>query len=361
MTVPATPSPVPAEASHDDARWRALAARDPRGAFVYGVTSTGICCRPACASRRPLRANVRFFDAVELAIAAGFRPCRRCRPDAAPPEAATARMLERVCRSIDAAEAPPSLDELAREAGLSPSHFHRVFRAALGVTPRAYVAARRRERLQRALRGAKSVTQAAFDAGYNSSARFYANAAADLGMSPAAYRRGGAARAIRYAFAGCSLGTLAVAFSERGVCALDLGDDRAALEARLLARFSGAELAESDASLQALVARAVALVDGAPNDRVPLALDIEGTAFAQRVWAALREIPYGDTATYGEIAVRIGAHGSARAVARACAANPVAVAIPCHRVVRRDGTPTEYRWGAARKRELLRRESTSRG
>jgi AraC family transcriptional regulator of adaptative response/methylated-DNA-[protein]-cysteine methyltransferase len=327
---------------------------------VYGVTTTGVCCRPACASRRPHRANVRFFDAIDGALAAGFRPCRRCRPDATSPSADTARLIERICRLIDDAEVLPPLGELAREAGLSPSHFHRVFRAALGVTPHAYAAARRRERLQRALSGAKSVTAAAYGAGYNSSARFYASAAAELGMPPSAYRRGGAAQAIRYAFAPCSLGTLAVAFSERGVCALDIGDDRDTLQAQLLARFPDAEIAAGDASLRALVARAVALVDGAPAERVPLALDIAGSAFAQRVWAALREIPHGETATYGEIAQRIGAPGSARAVAKACAANPVAVAVPCHRVVRGDGTPTDYRWGASRKRELLRRERDSR-
>ena len=350
----------------DDADWTALLARDAAATFVYGVTTTGIACRPACPSRRPLRANVRFFAAYAEAAVAGFRACRRCRPDEAAPNAVLAQAIERACRLIDEVPEPPSLAALAAAAGLSPFHFHRVFRAAVGVTPKAYVTARRRERLQRTLPGAATVTAAAYDAGYASSARFYANADAELGMAPNAYRRGAPEGPIRFACGTCSLGAILVAATERGVCAIDLGDDPDALRALLLERFPRATFAQDDAALGSRLAAAVALADGAVADRAPaygveLPLDIAGSAFAQRVWSALREVPLGKTATYGEIARRIGAPGSARAVAKACAANPVAIAIPCHRAVRGDGAETAYRWGAPRKRELLRRERAKSG
>lgn len=341
----------------DELRWAALVERRAAStAFVYGVTTTGICCRPTCASRRPLRANTRFFSSYHDAESAGFRACRRCRPEGETPRAEQVRLMDRICRLIDDAEVPPSLEELSAEAGMSQYHFHRVFRGVVGVTPKAYAAARRRERLQRALAEASSVTEAAYDAGYNSSSRFYANAALELGMSPAAYRGGGANGAIRYAVGTCSLGSILVAVTQRGVCAIDLGDDRGVLEARLVERFPQAAIATGDATLERHLADAVALVDGPPGQRPEIALDIAGTAFAQRVWTALRHIPYGETATYGAIAKAIGAPGAARAVAKACASNPVAVAIPCHRVVREDGADTGYRWGAERKRALLRRE-----
>lgn len=354
-----SPSQQAADAERDDARFATLVARERSDvSFVYAVTTTGVYCRPACASRRPLRANTRFFASFAEAERAGFRACRRCRPDAESPHAALLRSMERICRLIDETESAPSLTTLALEAGMSPAHFQRVFRATLGVTPKAYAAARRRAKLQSALAltSTASVTQAAYDSGYNSSSRFYANAATELGMSPGAYRGGAANAAIRYACGTCSLGTVLVAVTERGVCAIDLGDDAATLTTRLHARFPQARLAVDDAEFEGQLAEAIALADGDKSERPTLALDIAGTAFAQRVWAALRAVPYGATATYGEIARRIGAPGSARAVAKACAANSVALAIPCHRIVREDGADTSYRWGAARKRELLRRE-----
>jgi AraC family transcriptional regulator of adaptative response/methylated-DNA-[protein]-cysteine methyltransferase len=351
-------SPFPAAFADDEARWSALLARGAAdGAFVYGVTTTGIACRSTCASRRPLRANTRFFASFEEAQAGGFRACRRCRPDTGDhPQAAQRGLVDRLCRLIDSAEVPPSLAELAREAGMSPYHLHRVFRAAVGVTPKGYAAARRRERLHTALPAAASVTAAAYDAGYASGSRFYANAAAELGMTPIAFRAGGAGVDVRFTTGVCSLGAILVAVTERGVCAIDLGDDAQTLQAKLVARFPRARIAAADAALERQLAAAIALVDGESERRAELALDIAGTAFAQRVWAALRAIPRGETATYGEIAATIGAPGSARAVAKACASNPLAVAIPCHRAVRKDGTPTAYRWGATRKQALLRRE-----
>jgi AraC family transcriptional regulator of adaptative response/methylated-DNA-[protein]-cysteine methyltransferase len=358
MTSFSPPPPASSDPSSDDERWASLVSRrTSEAAFFYAVTTTGIYCRPSCSARRPLRANVRFFDASADAVAAGFRACRRCRPDAEPSGTDRARTIDRICRAIDAAETPPSLDELAAAAGMSRYHFHRLFRATVGITPRAYAAARRRERLQRTLPHAPTVTAAAYDSGYNSSSRFYAAATAELGMSPRAFRAGGASGEIRVAIGTCSLGAVLVAATERGVCAIDLGDDPQTLRASLVARFSQASVTFDDAALEGHLTNAIALVDGDDARRADIALDIVGTAFAQRVWAALREIPCGRTATYGEIATAIGAPGSARAVARACAANPVAVAIPCHRVVRSDGTMSGYRWGPERKRALLRRES----
>jgi AraC family transcriptional regulator of adaptative response/methylated-DNA-[protein]-cysteine methyltransferase len=345
--------------SADDERWADVAARRLSGVeFVYAVTTTGIYCRPACSSRRPLRANVRFFASASEAEAAGFRACLRCRPGGEAPASELAQLIDRICRTIDTAETPPSLDELAAEARMSRYHFHRVFRAMVGVTPRAYAVARRRARLQRNLPHASTVTDAAYEAGYNSSSRFYSSAADDLGMSPRVVRAGGANVEIRAAVGTCSLGVVLVAATERGVCAIDLGDDPQALRAGLTARFPRASVTFDDAGLEGQIATVIALVDGTAAGRAgEIALDIVGTAFSQRVWTALREIPYGTTATYSEIARTIGAPGSARAVARACAANPVALAIPCHRVVRNDGTTSGYRWGPERKRALLQRES----
>jgi AraC family transcriptional regulator of adaptative response/methylated-DNA-[protein]-cysteine methyltransferase len=357
MNLLSPPSGEDRASTTEDQRWADVTARRVSVVpFVYAVTTTGIYCRPACRSRRPLRANVRFFTTTSEAAAAGFRACLRCRPDGESPAFALAQLIERTCRTIDAAETPPSLRELAAEAGMSPYHFHRVFREAVGVTPRAYAVARRRARLQRSLPHAATVTDAAYDAGYNSSSRFYANAGDELGMSPRVVRAGGKNADIRAAVGTCSLGAILVVATERGVCAIDLGDDPQALRAELVARFPRASVTFDDSALERHIAHVIALVDGPPDERREIALDIAGTAFSQRVWAALREIPYGQTATYSEIARHIGAPGSARAVARACAANPVALAIPCHRVVRNDGTTSGYRWGADRKRALLNRE-----
>lgn len=343
--------------SGDDLRWAALADRDARadGAFVYAVRTTGVYCRPSCAARRPKPENVTFHATCAEAEAAGFRPCRRCRPGEPSRTERHAGAVARACRLIEAAETPPSLVALAEAVGLSPFHFHRVFRQATGITPRAYAAARRADRVAAGLRQAASVTEAIYEAGYAAPSRFYAEAAGRLGMSPSAYRRGGLGARIRFALAECALGAVLVAASERGVCAILLGDEPDALARDLRARFPGAALIDGDAAFAGWVAQVVALVE-APGHGLDLPLDIGGTAFQQRVWTALRAIPPGRTATYAEIARAIGAPAAVRAVALACGANRLAVAIPCHRVVRSDGALSGYRWGVARKRALLARE-----
>ena len=348
----------PAEATApSDPRWAALAARDPAadGTFVYAVRTTRVYCRPSCPARPARRANIVFHATPADAEAAGFRACRRCRPNEAPLAERRAAAVARACRAIDAAETPPALDALAREAGMSPFHFHRVFRAVAGLTPRAYARARRAERVAATLSGAASVTRAVFAAGHDSSSGFYAGGAERLGMRPEAYRRGGAGETIRFAVGASSLGAILVAATGRGVCAILMGDDPDALVRDLQDRFPHASLVGGDAAFEALVARVVGLVE-APRTGLDLPLDIGGTAFQQRVWEALRAIPPGTTASYLDIARAIGAPGAVRAVARACGANALAVAIPCHRVVRADGALSGYRWGVDRKRDLLARE-----
>lgn len=358
MSIPMTESFTAESFGTDEARRAAVAARDAAadGRFVYAVRSTGVYCRPSCPSRAARPENLRFFATCDEAEAAGFRPCRRCRPNEPGREARRREAVARACRFIDASEGLPGLDALAEVAGMSPHHFHRVFRAATGVTPRAYAEARRAARVAETLRAAGSVTEAIFDAGYNASSRFYAGAAERLGMSPDTYRRGGPGTRIRFAVGACSLGAVLVAATERGVCAILLGDDPEALVRDLQDRFPKAAFEGGDPDFEALVARVVGLVE-APADGLDLPLDIGGTAFQQRVWEALRAIPPGRTATYAEIAGAIGAPAAVRAVARACGANALAVAIPCHRVVRSDGALSGYRWGVARKRALLDRET----
>ena len=340
-------------------RWAAVAGRnaEAEGAFVYGVRTTAVYCRPGCASRLPKRENVAFFDTAGAAEAAGFRPCRRCRPDRDSPRRHRAEVIARACRRIDTAEEAPSLDELAAEAGLSRWHFHRVFKAALGVTPKQYAQARRMDRFRNGLAVDSSVTEAIYDAGFSSSSRAYENAATSLGMTPSAYKDGAAGLTIRHAAATCFLGPLLVAATGRGICAIEFGNDVEALVGRLRHRFPKARLEAADSRFSALVDRVVSLID-TPDARLRLPLDVQGTAFQQRVWAALRRIPPGTTATYAEIARRIGRPKAARAVGQACAANSVAVAVPCHRAVRGDGNIGGYRWGTARKRALLKREDT---
>ncbi|KQT49914.1 6-O-methylguanine DNA methyltransferase [Methylobacterium sp. Leaf456] len=341
----------------EDARWTALTARDARadGRFVYAVRTTGVYCRPSCSARTPNRANVSFHASCAEAEAAGFRPCLRCRPNAPSRAERQADAVARACRLIEEAETAPSLDALAGAVGLSPFHFHRVFRDIVGITPKAYAAARRAERVAAALREADSVTQAVYEAGYNAPSRFYAGATERLGMTPTAYRKGGLGTRIRFAVAPCALGTVLVAASERGVCAILLGDDPVVLTQELGQRFPGAELSPGDDAFAGWVAQVVGLIE-APGRGLDLPLDIGGTAFQQRVWTALRAIPLGTTATYADIARAIGAPTAMRAVALACGANRLAVAIPCHRVVRSDGALSGYRWGVARKRALLDRE-----
>lgn len=343
-------------ASPRDPRWSALAARDRAadGTFVYAVRTTGVYCRPSCGARPARPQNVRFFATGQEAEAAGFRPCKRCRPERQ--DGGNPAVIAGVCRWIDTLEEPPTLEEIAAKAGLSPYHFHRVFKLVTGLTPRQYVAGRRAERMRSTLATARSVTDAVYEAGYQSNGTFYGESNDALGMTPSAYRAGGEKEEIRYATRGCSLGMILVARTDRGICAILLGDSSEALAASLRARFPKASLLPAASDFEDELARVIALVE-APSAASDLPLDIRGTTFQRRVWRALREIPAGSTASYSEIAARIGSPGSARAVAQACAANALAVAIPCHRVVREDGGLSGYRWGVDRKRELLERES----
>ena len=340
-----------------DPRWAAVVARDKSrdGDFYYSVATTGVYCRPSCASRLANPKNVRFHETPTEAERAGFRACKRCKPNTASTEAVQAAMVAEACRTIETAEEPPSLTQLARGAGFSAYHFHRVFKAVAGVTPKAYAAAHRAQRLRDQLARGGAVTEAIYDAGYNSGSRFYEQSGQILGMTPGRYRAGGTDTEIRFAVGECSLGSILVAASPKGVCAILLGDDPDALARDLQDRFPRAVLIGGDGEFEALVAKVVGLVE-APGLGVDLPLDVRGTAFQQRVWQALRQIPAGATASYLDIAQRIGAPKAVRAVAQACANNALAVAIPCHRVVRTDGALSGYRWGVERKRALLRRE-----
>ncbi len=342
-----------------DVRWASIVARDPQadGTFYYSVSSTGIYCRPSCASRRPRRENVRFHQTREEAEQAGFRPCKRCRPDEALLHQKHSTAITAVCRLIEESEESLSLKRLASHAGLSVYHFHRLFKATTGVTPKAYAAAHRAKRVRDNLNKTATVTDAIYDAGYNSNGRFYAESNHMLGMTPSQYRSGGAETEIRFAIGECSLGSILVATSKHGICAILLGDDPDRLTRDLQDRFPKAHLIGGDTSFEDLIAKVVGFVE-APSLGLDLPLDIRGTAFQQRVWQALRKIPAGTTATYGEIAKQIGSPRSVRAVAQACGANHIAVAIPCHRVIRSNGEVSGYRWGAERKSTLLKRESS---
>ena len=356
MTV--SPKTRAAGVIEQDPRWGALAARSVAadGTFFYSVRTTGVYCRPSCGARLPRPENVRFHATREEAERAGFRPCKRCRPDRPSLAEQHAATVTEICRLIETSSRVPALDALAARAGMSPFHFHRVFKGVTGLTPRAYAAAHRGERVRRELGKAPTVTAAIYDSGYSSNGRFYGESGQMLGMTPTEYRAGGARAEIRFAVGECSLGSILVARSERGVCAIFLGDDPDALTRELQDRFPRATLIGADPAFEDVVAKVVGLIE-APGTGVDLPLDVRGTAFQQRVWRALREIPAGSTASYREIASRIGAPRAVRAVAHACAVNPVAVAIPCHRVVRSDGGLAGYRWGVERKRELLEREA----
>jgi AraC family transcriptional regulator of adaptative response/methylated-DNA-[protein]-cysteine methyltransferase len=329
--------------------------RSADGAFVYAVDTTGVYCRPTCPSRRALPEHVTFHDSPTAAEAAGFRACKRCHPASTSADQAQCRIVERLCRLIETSDTAPALAVLARFVGLSPTYVHRLFTRMTGVTPKQYGCAARADRVTSELDAAPSVTAAVYAAGFASPSGFYRTASATLGMTPRAYRAGAAALPIRFSCSPCSLGTLLVAVSERGVCTISLGDGPRALERELRHRFPRATVTEDAAQLADIVATVIGIVEqpGAPH-RLPL--DIQGTAFQQRVWQALRTIPSGSTASYGEIARRIGSPTAARAVATACAANALAIVIPCHRVVRGSGSLSGYRWGVERKWELLERE-----
>lgn len=342
----------------DGARcWAAVCARDPAadGQFLVGVLTTGIYCRPSCPSRQPRRDNVRFFRTSQEAEAAGLRPCKRCRPNEASPVERHRRAVERACATIERSETNPRLAALADAAGMSRHHFHRVFTQMMGTTPGAYGRSARLSRLSAALEGGAAVSDAVYAAGYGSASRAYEAAGSGLGMTPGAKRRGGAGERIRYTVAQTSIGPMLLAASARGVCATAFGEDPAVLLDELRRRFPAAELVEDGAELDGWV-RAVADHLITPAQALDLPLDLQGTAFQTRVWQALQQIPLGQTASYSQIAAVLGRPAAVRAVARACAANEVAVLIPCHRVVRQDGGLSGYRWGTERKRALLAAE-----
>lgn len=341
-----------------DPRWAALQARDPAADvdFVYAVKTTGVYCRPGSASRLPRPENIEFFDSPQAAEAAGYRPSRRAAVEKPAAASRHAVLVAEACRYIESAPGVPSLHELAARAGMSPHHFHRIFKAVAGLTPRACASAWRASQVRARLDGGASVTTAIYEAGFGSDSRFYESSSRRLGMQPRQYRAGGVNAKIRFAVGQCSLGAILVAQSERGICAISIGDDADELVRKLQDQFPRATLIGGDAGFEQTVATVVGFVES-PSLGLGLPLDVRGTAFQERVWQALRDIPFGKTMTYTDIARQIGVPGAVRAVANACGANRLAVAIPCHRVVRSDGSLSGYRWGVERKRQLLEREA----
>jgi AraC family transcriptional regulator of adaptative response/methylated-DNA-[protein]-cysteine methyltransferase len=341
----------------NDPRWARVLARDRSadGTFWYSVLTTGVYCRPSCPSRTANPKNVQIHDTLSDAKATGFRPCKRCRPDGSSIDAENAAIVACACRLIEKSEEEPSLNELAKAIGRSASYFHRNFRSVTGLTPKDYAAAHRASKIREGLVSGGSVTEAIYDAGYNSSGRFYEKSTDMLGMTPTQFRKGGANEEIRFAIGQTSLGAILVASSKKGVAAILLGNDPDALLRQLQDRFKNAKLIGADEKYEALVARVVGFVES-PRIGLDLPLDVRGTAFQRRVWQALQEIPVGQTISYAKIAQRIGSPKAVRAVAGACAANNLAVAIPCHRVVRNDGALSGYAWGVERKKALLDRE-----
>ena len=353
-------------ASHsenDDRRWQAVLARDRAcdGTFVYAVTSTGIFCRPSCPSRRPRRDRTVFFFTSESAKDAGFRACRRCRPEDAPVADSRISLAQRVAARIDrATESPPTLAQLSSAVGVSPFHLQRTFKEVMGITPRQYAEARRLDRLKRALGAGEGVAPALYGAGYGSSSRLYEKAPSHLGMTPASYAKGGRGARIVYSITASVLGRFLVATTEKGICAVSLGDADDILIAGLRRDFPAAHISADRGGMATRVAKALASFDGhRPHGDLPL--DLRATAFHWGVWEELRKIPAGETRSYGQLAKALGKPAAARAVGRACAANPVALIVPCHRVVGGDGGLTGYRWGMARKKKLLERERSFRG
>lgn len=347
-----------ATAITSDPRWECLVTRDATadGTFYYSVSTTGVYCRPSCAARLARPENVQFYATRKEAENAGFRPCKRCKPDQPSIFEQHAAKVAGICRLIAESEEVPSLKDLANRAEMSVYHFHRIFKAITGLTPKGYAAAERAKRIRDKLASSETVTEAIYDAGYNSNARFYERSNQMLGMTPTNYRAGGASEDIRFAIGECSLGSILVAKSGRGICAILLGNDPDQLARELQDTFPQANIIGSDKDFEELVAKVVGFVE-APAVGLDLPLDIRGTAFQQRVWKALQDIPAGVTASYTEIGNRIGSPKSVRAIAQACGANALAVAIPCHRVIRNDGSLSGYRWGVERKRMLLEREA----
>lgn len=341
-----------------DPRWAQVLARDKSadGKFWYSVATTGVYCKPSCPSRTANPKNVQIHDTLKSATTTGFRPCKRCNPDRPSQDCENAALIAKVCRLIEESEEELSLEKLAESAGRSASYFHRVFKSGTGLTPKDYAAAHRAKKVREGLATGQSVTEAIYDAGFNSSGRFYEKSTDMLGMTPSQYRNGGTNEEIKFAVADTSLGAILVASSKKGVASILLGDDPDELVRDLQDRFPKAKLIGADPDYETLVARVVAFVE-APQIGLNLPLDVRGTVFQQRVWQTLQQIPVGKTVSYSEIARRIGAPKAVRAVAGACAANNLAVAVPCHRVIRNDGSPSGYAWGIERKRKLLDREA----
>jgi AraC family transcriptional regulator, regulatory protein of adaptative response / methylated-DNA-[protein]-cysteine methyltransferase len=338
--------------------WDAVVSRDRSmdGVFYYAVLSTGVYCRPSCPSKRPRPENVIFFRAHEAAERAGFRPCLRCQPQRVRQPDPNAQLAANVCRYIDEHSGEPAtLESLGRALGVSPFHLQRTFKAVTGITPRAYADSLRLNSLKAGLREGRSVTRSLYDAGYGSSSRLYERASSHLGMTPARYGKQGSGVTIRYAVAATPIGKVLLAMTERGVCSIRFGDSVEALERELHGEFPKAAIVRADQELAPEVNALGAILQGKPVAALPL--DIRATAFQRRVWEALQAIPRGETKSYGEVAREIGQPKAARAVARACASNPVAIAIPCHRVVREDGGSGGYRWGEERKQKLLELEA----
>lgn len=344
---------------NDELRWHAVEQRDQRanGTFVYAVKTTGIYCRPACSAKRPRRENVEFHATSVDAERAGFRPCKRCKPSTVAAESAHAQVVAKACRVIVESVDALNLKTLADAVGMSPSHLHRIFKLHTGLTPKAFASAHRAQRVRASLSRSDTVTSAIYSAGFKSNGRFYATSRKVLGMKPTEFKLGGEGATIRFAVGQCALGSILVAASDLGICAIALGDEPDRLVKDLQDRFPKAHVIGGDKTFEKRVAQVVAFVER-PSAGLQLPLHVQGTAFQQRVWEKLCAIPCGQTQAYSEIARELGDPKATRAVARACAANSLAVAIPCHRVVRSDGTVTGYRWGIERKAKLLQAEDS---
>jgi AraC family transcriptional regulator, regulatory protein of adaptative response / methylated-DNA-[protein]-cysteine methyltransferase len=343
----------------DEARWQAVLGRDARanGQFVFGVSSTGIYCRPTCPARRPLRKHVSFFHSPDQAEQAGFRACRRCRPRAATMVDPQVHLARTVCRLLEESDGEPvTLAALSQKLGVSSFHLQRTFKSIMGTTPRRYAETCRVQRFKQNVQQGEAITSAIYDAGYGSSSRLYEHASAQLGMTPATYGKGGRGAVINYATAPTPLGKLLVAATDKGVCSVMLGDSEESLLEELMREFPAAAIRQDDNALHSSLAAVVAHLES-QSPHVDLPLDIQATAFQRRVWEQLRAIPYGQTSSYGEVAKAIGQEKAVRAVARACATNPVALVIPCHRVIREDKSLGGYRWGLERKQKLLEAEA----